>query len=207
MEPIRPIRRGNARANRGETRMVSTGSADPDEHSSAQATEPLTARLFLALWPDEHVRQALLACRDAWQWGSHAGPVPPRHLHLTLHFLGELPRARMAELVDGLAVPLSAFEVTLAPLAVWPNGVAVWEPSFCPQALSYLHQQLGQALTRLGVPLEDRPYRPHVTLARRARDAQMPLSVPPLTWSVDHYALVESCPGTPRRYEVLRLYR
>ncbi|HPU50200.1 MAG TPA: RNA 2',3'-cyclic phosphodiesterase [Burkholderiaceae bacterium] len=187
--------------------MPSEGPARPNDRSSPQVLEPLTARLFLALWPDEPVRQALLACRDAWQWARHAGPVPPRHLHLTLHFLGEVPRARLPDLIAGLSVAVAPFEVTLGPLAVWPNGVAVWEPSVCPDVLTQLHQQLGQALMRLGVPLEDRPYRPHVTLARRARDAQMPWSVPPLTWPVDHYALVESCPGTPRRYEVLRLYR
>lgn len=193
MEPIRPIRRGNPRVNRGDTR-----GADPGAGS---------ARLFLALWPDDDVRQALLACRDAWHWDRHAGRVPPRHLHLTLHFLGEVPRERVPVLTQGLSVPVEPFELVLAPLAVWPNGIAVWEPATCPVALTRLHDALGQALVRLDVPLEQRDYRPHVTLARRARDSLAPASVSPLTWPVDRYALVESCAGVPRRYEVLRTYR
>lgn len=197
MEPIRPIKRGNPRANRGDNRVDK-----PAGDAGAG-----TARLFLALWPDEPVRQALLACRDAWPWGRNAGRVPPRHLHLTLHFLGEVPRARVAELMQGLAVPVAPFQLLLAPLAVWPNGVAVWEPATCPAALTRLHDALGRALVGLGVPLEARAYRPHVTLARRAVGTAVPASIAPLTWPVDSYALVESCAGAPRRYEVLRTYR
>lgn len=193
MQAIQPIKRGDPRANRGNSRGIA-----PDAGG---------ARLFLALWPEEPVRQALLACRDAWQWGRNAGKVPARHLHLTVHFLGEVPRARVPELTRGLAVPVTPFELVLAPLAVWPNGVAVWEAAACPAELTRLHDQLSRALVRLDVPLEERPYRPHVTLARRARDAAPPACVPPLSWPVDHYALVESCPGVPRRYEVLRTYR
>lgn len=193
MEPIRPIRRASPRENRGEAR-----GDDPGARS---------ARLFLALWPDEPVRQALLACRDAWHWGRDAGRVPPRHLHLTLHFLGEVPRRRVAELMQGLAVPVTPFELVLGPLAVWPNGVVVWEPVARPAELTRLHDELGQALVRLDVPLEERGYRPHVTLARRARGAIAPVSAAPLAWPVDGYALVESCPGVPRRYEVLRICR
>ena len=219
MQAIRPIKRGNPRENRGESRHGQGGERRGGDtgagmargalssSSSTTASAAPTARLFLALWPDEPVRQALLACRDAWQWGRDAGRVPPRHLHLTLHFLGEVPRARMPVLTDGLSVPLTPFEVVLAPLAVWPNGVAVWEPLECPAPLTRLHDDLGRALQRLGEPIEARPYRPHVTLARRARNAVAPAQVAPLAWPVDRYALVESCAGAPRRYEVLRMYR
>ena len=54
-----------------------------------------TARLFLALWPDDALRRGLLAWRDAWQWPARAALVAPDDLHLTLHFLGGVPLVRL----------------------------------------------------------------------------------------------------------------
>ncbi len=200
MQAIRLIKRGNPRENRGETphRLHCERGDDAGDN---------TARLFLALWPTEPVRRALLVGRDSWQWSRHAGRVPPQNLHLTLHFLGEIARTRVPELIEGLAVPVTSFELMLARLAGWPNGFAVWEPAACPAELTRLHDALGRALVRLAVPLETRAYRPHVTLARRARDAVAPQMQPRLTWPVDRYALVESCPSASRHYKVLRMYR
>lgn len=58
------------------------------------------ARLFLALWPDPAVRHQLRAARDAWQWPRGATPVHADKLHLTLHFLGDVPGARLPELLS-----------------------------------------------------------------------------------------------------------
>ena len=57
-----------------------------------------TSRLFLALWPDDALRQALLAWRDAWQWPARAALVAPDDWHLTLHFLAGVPLVRLPEL-------------------------------------------------------------------------------------------------------------
>jgi 2'-5' RNA ligase len=46
-----------------------------------------------------------------------------------------------------------------------------------------------------------------VTLARRARGAEIPQSGPEIDWLIDHYALVESKTGDGGAYTVLREYR
>ncbi|MES2153412.1 MAG: 2'-5' RNA ligase family protein [Pseudomonadota bacterium] len=56
------------------------------------------ARLFLALWPGAAVRAQLGERRDDWRWPRAASPVADGRLHLTLHFLGEVERARVAPL-------------------------------------------------------------------------------------------------------------
>ena len=164
-----------------------------------------TARLFLALWPDAAVRAQLAARRDAWTWPRGATPVHDAKLHLTLHFLGSAPRARLPELLDGFAVAFEPFRLEIGPALAWPHGIAVLEPCAVPPALPALHARLADALLHLGLQPEARAYRPHVTMARRAGGAGLPADAPPIVWDVQGYALVESRPG--EGYTVLREYR
>lgn len=167
------------------------------------ATQPDTTRLFLALWPIEPVRDRLRAWRDAWTWPRGATPVHTDKLHLTLHFLGDLPAARLPELLVGLQVPFAPFDLQLGRAALWHNGIAVLEPHGEPQALLDLHARLSDALLALGLVPEARTYRPHVTMARRANGAGVPASGPAIDWQIDRYALVESRAGG---YTVLNEY-
>jgi 2'-5' RNA ligase len=57
--------------------------------------------------------------------------------------------------------------IELCEAQLWPGGVAVMVPRAVPAALLVLHAELGAALECLSLPLELRPFRPHVTLARR----------------------------------------
>ena len=166
---------------------------------------PPTLRLFTALWPPPAVRDALLALRNRWQWPAGAAPVDPSKLHVTLHFIGSIDASRVPALVDGLAVPMAPADLQVDPARqrVWPGGIAVLELEV-PDALRRLHATLAQALARLGMPLETRPWRPHVTFARKAVGA-VPVTGrdPCASWRVDGYALVRSAGG---RYDVLQSY-
>jgi 2'-5' RNA ligase len=173
---------------------------------AAPAPFPESARLFLALWPDAAVREALRTWRDAWTWPRGASPVATSKLHMTLHFLGNQPRERLDALLDGFAVPFSPFSLRLDVAELWHNGIAVLAPQDAPQPLLELHARLAQALAGLGLQPEARAYRPHVTMARRAAGAGLPPAGQVLDWQVDGYALVESRPGAGG-YTVLRAYR
>lgn len=165
-----------------------------------------STRLFLALWPTEAERAALAAWRDAWGWPPGAAPVPDAKLHLTLHFLGHQPSARLPEFLDGFAVPITPFSIELGRSALWPHGLAVLEPLAEPDGLLQLHAGLSAAVAGLGLVPEARSFRPHVTMARRAAGAVLPPARPALVWHVNHYALVASHPGTDGGYRVLRTY-
>ena len=165
-----------------------------------------SARLFLALWPGPALRRGLLAHREQWVWAPAASLVAPDDLHLTLHFLGGVPRARLPELVDGLAVTFSPFELHLNEPGLWPHGVAVLKAARVPDRLHALHSALGEALTRLGLPTERRVFRPHVTLARRAAASIVPAEPAALRWRAMRYVLVESQPARTPRYAVLHRY-
>jgi 2'-5' RNA ligase len=165
-----------------------------------------TARLFIALWPDPGVREQLRAWRDGCAWPKSASPVRTAQLHVTLHFLGNIPRLRLPELVQGLGVRFTPFELSLGHSELWHGGIAVLAPDMVPEPLLALHAALGEALERLGLPLEARPYRPHVTLARRAGRELAPIQGPPISWQVDGYALMESKVGDGAEYGIVQSY-
>lgn len=166
-----------------------------------------TTRLFLALWPEPAIRDQLRAWRDLWDWPRGATPVHTDKLHLTLHFLGNQPRDALPALLDGLAVPFSPFRLQLGVAQSWHNGIAVLSPSMVPPELLDLHAALSSALPGVGLAPEPRDYRPHVTMARRAKGAGMPQAGPVIDWPIDHYTLVESKTGDGSAYTVLREYR
>ena len=153
-------------------------------------------RLFVALWPDPRTRAAISEWQQAWDWPSRAAPVKSERLHLTLHFLGDVPAQRLPEIAAGLRGPFEPFDLQLGHGEVWPNGVAVLEPADTPQQLQGLHAALRDAVIALGLAVDARPFRPHVTLARRAHGATPPLRQPRLRWRADEgYVLVRSLPG------------
>jgi 2'-5' RNA ligase len=96
------------------------------------------------------------------------------------------------------SVPVS---ITFDRFSVCRGAIAVLESLALPSTLAVLHHALGQRLESAGFATEARPYRPHVTLARRGVGAVADGPDPPITWQASSYALVESAGG---RYTVLQ---
>jgi RNA 2',3'-cyclic 3'-phosphodiesterase len=163
---------------------------------------PAMARLFLALWPGPLALRALVAWQARWAWPACAAVVPPERLHLTLHYIGPVPATRLSEVTHGLQVPMQRFDLEFDRGGLWPRGLAVLCASALPDALAALHARLQAALERLDLPTESRPYRPHVTLARKAAGASPPDDSPAIRWAARGYVLVQSQGG----YRVLQHY-
>jgi 2'-5' RNA ligase len=78
---------------------------------------------------------------------------------------------------------------------VWHGGIAVLGTSL-PPALTALHARVTAVLNLLSLRTERRPFRPHVTLARKAGGATPAATVPAIDWPVNDLALVASRPGS-----------
>jgi 2'-5' RNA ligase len=166
----------------------------PQSHMDSPA--PPSMRLFLGLWPSDALRAELLARADAWSWPEGARRSRPEGLHITLHFLGEVAATQVPLLRQGLDVTWEGCELLLDQPQVWHGGIAVLEASRVPPALASLHERLGERLVGMGLPIETRRYRPHVTFGRKASGARPPADAPPLRWQAgSSYALVQSLPG------------
>jgi 2'-5' RNA ligase len=161
-------------------------------------------RLFIALWPDAATRNALQARQGGWTWTPAARPTRADDLHLTLHFIGAVGADQVAALAGRLESVLrpQRFQLCLDGFDLWPNGVAVLLPSRLPIALTEVHARLGQVLLSHGLAPDPRPFRPHVTLARRATGSLAATDPAPLDWTVQGFVLAESKGG----YRVLQTF-
>jgi len=97
--------------------------------------------------------------------------IPATNLHITTKFIGEWPDGRLAELTEALR-PLAARQtipIEVRGLGFFPNARAprvFWAGVEAPASLAELARETDRAVNRLGVPLEARPFSPHLTLAR-----------------------------------------
>lgn len=107
--------------------------------------------------------------------------VPPGNVHITLRFLGDISGDEAAAASTALASGSAggrAFSFPLDRLGAFPraeNPSVLWAgPMEPPPALVSLAENLQSALVRAGFPAEERPFRPHLTLARRRRKKRPP---------------------------------
>jgi 2'-5' RNA ligase len=188
---------------------------------------PGTSRLFVALPVAEDVRTALGELMSAVAGGSieerrFGQPrwVRVDGLHVTLRFLGATVDEKQGVLGEALADAargVEPFRVTLNGAGSFPNpihprvlwiGIAQGE-----EPIAELVRRLEPELLPLGWPPENRPFSPHLTLARtdgvpgaaeRARHLEELARDVELSWSVDRMVLYKSLIGRgPTRYEAL----
>jgi len=156
-------------------------------------------RLFFALWPDETVRRALLDV-EALVVPATARATRAENLHLTLAFLGAVPPEQLPAVLDVAGqLRCSPIALTLDRIEHWAApGILCLAPSVMPKPLQALAADLESALREGGLPVDQRPYRPHVTLCRKA---SAPLLEPALLgagilWRADQFVLAESADDT-----------
>lgn len=164
-----------------------------------------TARLFFAAWPTPEVQRALHDLAQQFQHECGGRAVPAHNIHLTLAFLGNVPRARLQEL-EALAAVVTGRACVLAVDSVdyWRHNRILWAGvTHCPDVLPALADTLAGRLRGVGFKLDDRSYVPHVTLLRDARRAPAGAAVVPISWAVNDFVLIESVErGRGRAYEV-----
>jgi 2'-5' RNA ligase len=105
--------------------------------------------------------------------GLHASWVKPGNIHLTLKFLGDTDPDRIPGIQDKLTETLASFacfQLSLDSVGVFPdtkNPRVLWLGLKDEEgALKTLQADIEKALESIGFPREQRPFSPHVTLAR-----------------------------------------
>ncbi|MRV73414.1 RNA 2',3'-cyclic phosphodiesterase [Duganella sp. FT92W] len=152
-------------------------------------------KLFFALWPDPATRAALASLLPLVQ-GRH---IPPAKLHLTLAFLGQQEESRLPILLEILrCLPVPAMRLQIDCLGYFARPHIAWagmaQP---PEALLDMQAQLMAALTAAGFdPATHGAFKPHITLAREAKQAPAETAFAPVSWNVAQVALVESVMAT-----------
>lgn len=156
-------------------------------------SEPGRQRLFFALWPGEGQRQALERYFPLVR-GCGGRPVPPGNLHITLAFAGAVSaETRDCLIAAADTIAFAPFTLQLDTLGFWSRPQVVWLGcEKVPPAMQRLVGELQKVMQGCGLEAERRPFRPHVTLLRRARRGPQRPAAPLLEWAVRGFVLVAS---------------
>lgn len=128
-------------------------------------------RLFFALWPDDRQRDRLRDQISPLAKLVEGQVVYRGNWHVTTAFIGDFPEARVAELQARAAeIAVEPFRLRFDRVEFWPRPkVASLVASTVPPELQRLVDAQNSLLADFGITVEDRTYRPHITVVRRAR--------------------------------------
>ncbi len=129
-------------------------------------------RLFCAIDLPAAIRSTLRTLIDRFRPLAKLSWSPAENLHVTTKFIGEWPEARLSEIERSLALVPKPGPVSIAVrgLGWFPNERnprVFWAGIESGDDLRKLAHDTEQSLAALGVPVEDRDFHPHLTLARR----------------------------------------
>ena len=165
----------------------------------------MSHRYFFALWPDAATRDRLAAI------GAQLSPgtgklVARRNLHLTLAFLGTLDAPIVEKLKQGAAsINTGAFTLQFDQLGWWRKPQVAWlGATHAPRALQDLVVAVNGLLATHAIKPDDRPYQPHLTIARKVANLPLEFAFDPVIWPVRSFSLVQSRTlPTGAEYEVI----
>ena len=128
-------------------------------------------RIFIGIDLDPEVRARIeLFLEGVEGFAPEARWARPESLHVTLKFIGEQPPERVEAITERLRrVEGSAFEIHAGGYGFFPTAKAprvFWIGIHAGPQLTELAEKLDVATAELGIPREDRPFSPHLTLAR-----------------------------------------
>lgn len=130
-------------------------------------------RLFLAINLTSQVRREVAAATAVLrQCAPTAAWIDEPLLHLTLKFLGEQPDDRIDEIQAATARVAGRHRelvMALGGIGAFPNfrrARIVWMGIAQEARLELLHHDIEVECEKLGIEIEGRPFRPHLTLAR-----------------------------------------
>jgi len=146
-----------------------------------QTDEPLASstdaqtlfRVFLAIPLPPQLKDSISAVQRQLQTQiPYARWIPPKNLHLTLHFFGEIGQ----ETLEKIKVSVLSVKGYKRPFLVEVKGLGAFPDRHRPrilwldlepkEQLRQLHQDCSKALLRAGVATESRSYFPHLTIGR-----------------------------------------
>lgn len=173
----------------------------PERDSSPDRDRAATVRVFIALAPPDEAKDELeAALRPAYDAYPRMRWNRIEDWHITLVFLGELPVGT----VPPLRPPLADLAASHGPVELALRGGGHFDErvlwSGIDGDVDGLHRiatDVRRVVKECGIPFEDRPLRPHLTLARARRDDRSSV--------VDVAAGLAGFTGRPWRTERLHL--
>jgi len=98
--------------------------------------------------------------------------VPAEKMHLTIKFLGDFPESKIPLLSQSLALKCREYpvsEIMVSGVGCFPKmsrPAVIWIGLKMPVSLNNLQVQIEKAAASFGIPVEKKPFSPHLTIAR-----------------------------------------
>jgi 2'-5' RNA ligase len=171
-----------------------------------QPREP-ARRVFFALWPGAALQTTLARATHKSVSACGGRPVPAQSLHVTLAFLGSVAERRIGELEvigDRIAAFCAGEGANAAPPELVFDRIEHWQKAqiICATVgtesadAATVVQSLADALKNetlaAGFAPDLKPFRAHVTVARKVARPTLALDMHSVPWAVTGLALVES---------------
>ncbi len=186
---------------------------EPRATVTPEQGNPSALRLFVAAAAPERIRAAASEATVTLQRLGDVRWVTPERLHLTLKFLGSVPKEKVPEIEEvlrGIANNCLHFAIRLDGIGAFPSTrrpQTVWLGlGGDTAALSTLADRIEAAVEPLGFARERRPFRPHLTLGRvrssrglrdlatelEQRATETSAGIAKVEWRIDEIALIRS---------------
>lgn len=104
--------------------------------------------------------------------------IPAKNIHLTLKFLGEVSTSNLDilyKIIQNESEKISGFEMSIGNLGAFPSTHrprVIWVGVEAQPELFSLQRGIDNETSRLGYPLDKRPFSPHLTVGRVSRNAR-----------------------------------
>lgn len=102
--------------------------------------------------------------------------VNPGNVHITLKFIGEISPEKYTQIekrLGELHPDTGPLDLKLAGCGKFGRGNSLnifWIGIAPNEGLNEIYRQIENALAKLGIPKEDRPFKPHITVGRNKKD-------------------------------------
>ncbi len=133
-------------------------------------------RLFFALDITPEIRRSLTGYVDLLRRVPGVRFMGPESYHVTLKFLGEVQDVERAK-AAAATVKWQSFDVAFREVGFFPNAKVprvFWAGIHADERLAQLASTLDEALAQVGFAREERPFHPHLTLARSGSGSPTP---------------------------------
>ncbi|MFZ3071931.1 MAG: RNA 2',3'-cyclic phosphodiesterase [Thermodesulfobacteriota bacterium] len=133
-------------------------------------------RAFIAIEIPEEIKKEISSIQDELK--KSLGKTPgiswarPATTHLTLKFLGDVPEEKIGDIEEALRLStrgIKAFTVSVTGIGGFPNlenPRVLWAGIQESAELENLHVAMENSLYAVGFEKDEKPFRPHLTLAR-----------------------------------------
>ena len=153
-----------------------------------------TVRIFFALWPNTVIQKQFAHWAKTHEPVCGGRRVKTQNIHLTLAFLGDVTIDRLPELqIAANKVTAKAFNLTIQETGYWKHPQIIYaQAESYPTALLFLTESLRNELSKAKFVFDNKTFKPHVTLIRKAKCLAGTRLAKPIQWHAKEWRLIQS---------------